>query len=85
MQIINFIGICTTPEGHSLWSLLTQFVVLGFDYERDVVPILKEKGVYLPKDQYEALVSLIDIQIELDIGDRQQEVASLFKELLAKS
>lgn len=74
MRIINFIGICTTPEGHSLWSLLTQFVVMGFDYENDVVPTLKKEGIYLPKDQYEALVALIDAQVELDIGDRQQEV-----------
>lgn len=73
MRIVNFLGICSTPENCELWNLLTQFVVMGFSYENDAVPILKKKGIYLPKDQYVALAALIDIQIELDIGCRQGE------------
>lgn len=73
MRIINFIGLFESEEGKGLWSLLTQLVIMGADYDHDVRPILEKRDIYISRDQYRALEILIDTQVDLDIGDRQGE------------
>lgn len=43
------------------------------DYDHDVRPILEKRGIYISRDQYQALETLINAQVDLDIGDRQGE------------
>lgn len=76
MRIINFIGLFGSEEGKGIWSLLTQLVIMEADYDHDVRPILEKRNIYISRDQYQALESLINAQVDLDIGSRQGETYS---------
>jgi len=70
MKLLNFIA----PHHKDLeaYGVLATCCVSGFCYE-DVVDLLGNLGYYIPEDQYDAFAVVIDIQIDLDIGGRQDE------------
>lgn len=69
MKRVNFIKPNQNQEIH---SLLVHLWSMGAQYKM-VQDLMTEKGYYVPEDQWEAFVSLLDIQADLDIGMRQHE------------
>lgn len=70
MQVINFFN----PQAQQkVYGLLTHLWATGMDYQQ-VAEELALHDVYMPEDQWEAFYSLLSIQVDLDIGDRQAEV-----------
>ena len=68
MRHINFLSNEITPaliQLQYLWSI-------GSDYQQ-AADELHQLGFYLPKDQWELFTKLVDVQVELDIGSRQNE------------
>lgn len=66
-QILNIFN--PDPE---IFGLILQMLCQGFQYKQ-FSEILNEKNVYVPEDQFEALLKVVDIQLDLDIGCRQGE------------
>lgn len=64
---INFVGKC---KGH---SVLVDCVMAGFAFEQ-TQQILTDMGYHLPEDQFIAFTSVLNIQMHLDIGDRNIEL-----------
>lgn len=67
MQVINFI-----QSANSGQALLAHCICCGMKYSQ-VVELLKEQGHYIPEDQFIAYEKVINIQMNLDIGTRQDE------------
>jgi succinate dehydrogenase/fumarate reductase-like Fe-S protein len=70
MKPVNFFGQDMKLSGV---NLLSHCIVCGFCYDQ-TKNILEDEGYYLPLDQYEAYSKVLDIQINLDIGERRIEL-----------
>lgn len=70
MYIINFVNPTGTDE--KFYDVLINGIFQGFKYEQ-VRDDLKMLNCYIPEDQFNAFKTVLDIQIGLDIGDRQNE------------
>lgn len=55
------------------WEITVHMICSGFGFEQ-VHAACASIGLYLPRDQYELLESLINTSMALDIGYRQNEV-----------
>ena len=67
MQIINFIN----PNlNRDIYELLVTCSTSGFLFDQ-TSRILKEKGYFITKEQYEAFNVILDEMLELDIGEKQ--------------
>lgn len=69
MLRVNFINPSTNPEVH---GLLVQYWSIGAPYKM-VEAVMTEQGYYVPEDQWDTFVKLLDTQTDLDIGMRQNE------------
>lgn len=77
MKILNFIS-----QKHSAGvSFVFSRAVCGFPYEQ-VAKEMSDLGYYIPEDQYQALQVVLDIQIDLDIGSRQDELKNLGADII---
>lgn len=72
MKRVNFIA---PSKNQAIHSLLVHLWSIDAKYEM-VKKVVTEEGYYVPEDQWNALVSLLDIQSDLDIGMRQNEGVS---------
>lgn len=66
-KIINF----HNPD-EKVYKVLVHCALSCFQYPQ-VYDTLSKLSVYIPEDQYKLFCKLIDIQLELDIGCRQDE------------
>ena len=64
-SLINFIGKC---QGH---RVLVDCIMSGFGYEQSQ-ELLTKMGYRVPRDQYEAFTTVLDIQVKLDIGEHDE-------------
>lgn len=69
MKIINFVSPCKRHR------LLVHAIMAGFCFEQTKRE-LEYQGYYLPMDQYESFAKTLDIQLDLDIGNRRNEYGS---------
>lgn len=70
MKPMNFMG----AESHEPMHLLCHCWAAAFDYEQTAEHMADDFDIYLPKDQWDALCKVFDIQVDLDIGGRKKEV-----------
>lgn len=69
MKIINWFN----PEADLVVkAMFTGFWQVGNSYEENSKDLAKH-GYYVPKDQHDLVMKLLDIQVNLDIGERQVE------------
>jgi hypothetical protein len=68
MQPIDFLYKNARPGE----KLLADCWANGFGYEESA-EILSKAGWYVPRDQFDAYMNLIDIQVSLTVGDRAKE------------
>jgi hypothetical protein len=72
LQIINWFN----PEkDHTAKTLIVAFWETGDRYE-DVAQKFVDIGYYVPEDQFELVMKLLNNQVDLDIGKRQVEYKS---------
>ncbi len=69
MRLLNFMS--NEPDG-AVNSVVTYWT-MGLDYKQASEMIEERFGVYMPEDQYLAIGSVLQIQMDLDIGNRQGE------------
>ena len=72
LQVINWFN---PDKHHGVKKLLIHEWETGNGYE-DIATQAKEMGFYLPEDQLDLFMKLLDSQVDLDIGKRQAEYKS---------
>lgn len=70
MKLVNMIGKC---EG---WDYLMLVISMDMKFEQ-ASKELAELGYYVPEDQFNAVARAFNIQLDLDIGTRQDEVGAV--------
>lgn len=66
---VNFVNPSTNQE---VYGLLVNLWSMGAPYNQ-VKELMTEQGYYVPEDQWNTFVKLLDTQTDLDIGMRQHE------------
>jgi hypothetical protein len=69
LAAVNFLA--TNSPGPDV-KLLAHCWACGFGYEQ-TADHLRDIGHYVPEDQWDVYSKLLDMQVNLDIGNRQQE------------
>lgn len=69
MLRVNFINPKDNPR---VYNLLVSLWSMGAPYEQVNVSI-SNQSYYIPEDQWDTFVKLLDTQTDLDIGKRQNE------------
>jgi len=69
MNTINFIG----NKNKIVKAILVEAWSAGFNYKLVSRFLEKNHDTYIPEDQWDAVCKLLNIQLALDIGDRQNE------------
>lgn len=71
MKNINFIGLSnehvTFDNDRTGWGLLIYCAAAGFDYNKDVYPLLEKEGLYASEAQYDAVCVLFNEQYRMDM------------------
>lgn len=74
LKILNFIGLSNASNGTNYaYDTLVHCITTGMKYEQ-VKGIMKTSHhCYIPEDQFNALETVINCQMNLDIGRRRKE------------
>jgi len=67
MNLINFIN---PDKDRVIKAHIANMIIMGHGYA-DVVEYTESKDYFLFKDQYKAFETIIDAQMEYDLGQRQ--------------
>ena len=76
MRLINFIGRNADAENDKAYWDLVVMTVKGLPHSQ-IQEILYEQGFYIPVDQIKVFEQLLDIQMDLDIGSRKNEITRM--------
>ena len=76
MRLINFIGRNADAANDKAYWDLVVMTVKGLPHSQ-IQEILYEQGFYIPVDQIKVFEQLLDIQMDLDIGSRKNEITRM--------
>ena len=72
--ILNCINPSESHGSAEAWAVTVNCISSGTPYDQ-AAQILRQFDYYIPEDQYIAMSSMINIQMDLDIGNRRGEIS----------
>ena len=75
MQLINFINLGVSEENYKTYLFIVEIWVMGFSVN-EIQETIKEVGFYVTTEQIEYLGKILDIQLDLDLGAKDESTSA---------
>ena len=71
MQLLNFVHLGSSEENYKTYLFIVEMWAMGFSVN-EIQETIKESGFYVTTEQIEYLGKILDIQLDLDLGAKDE-------------